>query len=84
MALPFSNGSCNMVGLFSLQLKMQFIQESLTSLKQGFLLMLSSTDGLLIGHSQQVGKHSQQVGKLSNSLILYEAMLISTQRLSFL
>lgn len=78
MALPFSNGSCNMVGLFSLQLKMQFIQESLTSLKQGFLLMLSSTDGLLIGHSQQVGK------QLSNPLILYEAMLISTQRLSFL
>ena len=78
MALPFSNGSCNMVGLFSLQLKMQFIEESLTSLKQGFLLMLSSTDGLLIGHSQQAGK------QLSNSLILYEAMLISTQRLSFL
>lgn len=67
-----------MVGLFSLQLKVQFIQESLTSLKQGFLSMLSSTDGLLIGHSQQVGK------QLPDPLILYEAMLISTQRLSFL
>lgn len=76
--LPFSNGSCNMVGLFSFQLKMQFIKESLTSLKQSFLLMLSSIDGVLIGHSQQAGK------QLSNALILYEAMLIATQGLSFL
>lgn len=77
--LPFSNGSCNMVGFFSFQLKMQFIKESLTSLKQSFLLMLSSIDGVLIGHSQQAGK------QLSNALILcVEAMLISTQGLSFL
>lgn len=67
-----------MVGLFSFQLKMQFIKESLTSLKQSFLLMLSSIDGVLIGHSQQAGK------QLSNALILYEAMLIATQGLSFL
>ena len=68
-----------MVGLFPFQLKTQFIKESLTSLKQSFLLMLSSIDGVLIGHSQQAGK------QLSNALILcVEAMLISTQGLSFL
>jgi len=67
-----------MVGLFPFQLKTQFIKESLTSLKQSFLLMLSSIDGVLIGLSQQAGK------QLSNALILYEAMLVSTQGLSFL
>lgn len=67
-----------MVGLFPFQLKTQFIKESLTSLKQSFLLMLSSIDGVLIRLSQQAEK------QLSNALILYEAMLVSTQGLSFL
>ena len=53
MALPFPIGWCNMVGLFSFQLKMQFIKESLTSFRQSFLLMLSNIYGFLIGHSQQ-------------------------------
>lgn len=51
-----------MVGLFSFQLKVLFIKEALTELKQNFPLMLRSIDGLLIGHSQQ-----------AEPLILYEA-----------